>query len=106
MDSTPTVLLGTKGQTVCHPTTIIDVLKFFLFNYGLHVLTVVTSPGSKAVPNAIRAVGALLLPFSGTYTALDVIHRFARGQPGDLNTAHRAGALCMLLPTRLLNESA
>lgn len=100
-----TVIFGTKGETICRPTTWVDVLKFFIFNYGLHVLTVVTAPGSRAAPTAIRAISALLLPLSGTFTALDVIHRFARGQSGDLQTAHRAGALCMFLPTRMLNDS-
>lgn len=106
MDASDQVIFGTKGQTICRPTTWLDVLKFFIFNYGLHALTVVSAPGSKSIPTAIRTLSALLLPFSGTLTALDVIHRFARGQSGDLQTAHRAGALCMFLPTRMLNNSA
>lgn len=100
------IVFGTKGQTICRPSTWVDVLKFFVFNYGLHVLTIVSAPGGKAVPNMIRSLGALLLPFSGTFTALDVIHRFARGKSGDLQTAHKAGALCMFLPTHLLHSSA
>lgn len=85
------VILGTDGQTICRPTTWKDVLKFFILNYGLHVLTIVSAPGSKTVPTMIRSLGVLLIPFSGTFTALDVIHRFARGQSGDLQTAHREG---------------
>lgn len=103
---TPKFIPGIRGQIVCRPSDWVDVLKFFVFNYGLHVLTIVTIPGGKAVPYIIRSLGALLLPFSGTFTALDVIHRFARGQSGDLATAHRAGALCMFLPTHLLDASA
>lgn len=101
MDPSAELILGTKGQVVCRPTVWTDVLKFFLFNYGLHVFTVLSAPGSGPTTEFVNAVTALLLPFSGTITAVNVIYHFARGETGDLKTAHKAGALCMVVPREL-----
>lgn len=92
---------GTKGQTVCRSAVWTDVLKFFLFNYGLHVFTVLSAPGSGPTTEFVNAVTALLLPFSGTITAASIIYNFARGKSGDLKTAQAAGALCMVVPREL-----
>lgn len=87
-----------KGEIVCRPTSWTDVIKFFAFNYGLHVLTIVSAPGSGTVTNAVGAAIALLLPFSGICTALEIINRFTWSKSDDLHTAQSAGALCMVMP--------
>lgn len=92
------VIFGKKGQTVCIPTTWTDIAKFFAFNYGLHVFTVISAPGSGGIQTVITCIFALLMPFTGVLTALEVIFRWRPKRLDDLHTAHRAGALCMLVP--------
>lgn len=101
MDPPTEVIDGIKGQMVCRAAVWTDVLKFFLFNYGLHVFTVLSAPGSGPTTEFVNAITAILLPFSGTITAVNVIYNFARGKSGDLQTAQAAGALCMVVPRKL-----
>lgn len=98
MNTPREVIIGKKGQTVCSPTTWTDVARFFAFNYGLHVFTVVSSPGSGGVRTIITSIFALLMPFTGILTAIEVIFRWRPKRLDDLHTAQRAGALCMLVP--------
>lgn len=98
------VLSGTKGQTICRNAVWSDVLKFFLFNYGLHVFTVLAAPGSGRVTRFVNAVTAVLLPYSGIVTAASIMYHFARGESDELQAAHKAGALCMVVPTRLATK--
>lgn len=99
MDSPPTVIIGTKGEMVCWPATFADIARFFAFNYGLHVFTMISAPGSGVINNIVTAIITLFMPFSGILLALRVISdRFKRGFLDDLHTAHRAGALCMAVP--------
>lgn len=107
MNSTTPVVIGAKGQTVCRPPTWTDVLAFYAFNYGLHVFTMLSAPGSTPLNDLVTAVLALFMPFTGILTALRVIfNRWERGTLDDLHTAHRAGALCMaVLPVDAKNAS-
>lgn len=91
--------IQSNRQTICRPTDWTDVAKFFLLNYGLHALTVLSSPGSGTVLMITNAVAAILLPFSGILTAIRAVYRFAWSESDQLQTAHKAGALCMVLPT-------
>lgn len=88
-------------ESICRPTVWTDVLKFFLFNYGLHVFTVLAAPGSGTVTTFVNSITALLLPYSGIVTAANVMYHFARGESSDLRAAHKAGALCMVVPMEL-----
>lgn len=96
--NTTDVISATKGQLVCRPTGWLDVLKFFLLNYGLHAITIVSTPGGGRIVMVTHTVAAILLPFSGTLKAIGVIYRFARLEKHPLLIAHKAGALCAVVP--------
>lgn len=98
MNSSATIT-GVKGQVVCRPTEWTDVAKFFVFNYGLHALTVVSAPGSGILELIANTAVAIVLPFSGTVKAITAIYRLARSEPNPLETAQKAGALCMVIPS-------
>lgn len=93
VNSTATLTSGGNREQFCRPAGWIDVLKFFLFNYFLHGVTVLPLPGSGIWLTAFRSFAAILLPFSGVSRALAIIFRYARGN--DLEIAAKAGALCM-----------
>lgn len=98
MNSEAGYITAKKGQAVCRPSTWTDIGLFFAFNYGLHVITMVSPPGSSPFYNFTTALLSLLLPFSGIGTALQVIYRRGiQSASSDLQIAHRAGALCMLI---------
>lgn len=98
MDSATDTITGKKGQIVCRPSTWTDLILFFVFNYGLHVFTMLSPPGSPPIYDLATALSSLFLPFSGILTALKIIrYRGEGGASDDLQTAHRAGALCMLI---------
>lgn len=88
-----------KGQIVCRPTSWTDVITFVVFNYGLHALTIVSTPGSRTFTTAVYSAIALLLPFSGVCSALAIVQRFEWSKADEQQTAHNAGALCMVVPT-------
>lgn len=93
------------NQPLCRAAVWTDVLKFFLFNYGLHVFTVLAAPGSGTITTCVNAVTALLLPYSGIVTAANIMYHFALGEPSDLRAAHKAGALCMVVPMELARKT-
>ncbi|RPB06696.1 hypothetical protein P167DRAFT_475460, partial [Morchella conica CCBAS932] len=74
------------------------VVQFFLLNYGLHAITVLTEPGSTPLACALASFTAILMPSVGIARAVDEISRFAIWGGTDLQVALRAGALCMLVP--------
>lgn len=87
-----------RGQTICRPSGWRDVVQFFLLNYGLHAITVLTEPGSTPLACALASFTAILMPSVGIARAVDEISRFAIWGGTDLQVALRAGALCMLVP--------
>lgn len=86
-----------KGQEICRLAEWTDVAKFFIFNYALHALTVLSSPGAGAVETIVNTLVATILPFTGTRKAIEAIYRFARSESSPLLTAHLSGALCMIV---------
>jgi hypothetical protein len=88
-----------RGDTVCRPSGWRDVAQFFLLNYGLHAVTVLTEPGSKPLASILTSFTAILMPSAGILRAFDEICLFAIWGATDLDVALRAGALCMLVPT-------
>lgn len=95
--NTTAPIIVTKGQEVCRPADWTDVAKFFVFNYGLHALTVLSAPGAGIAEMVINTIVAIVLPFTGTYKAITAIYRFARSGPNPLKTAQKSGALCMVV---------
>jgi len=100
----PQTVSASKGDIFCRPANEIDVAKFFLLNYGLHALTVITEPGSGALLTAIAIMQAMLSPYLGMVKALQIIARFARFRGPPLQQAHYAKALCMKVPQGDQNE--
>lgn len=75
-----------------------DIVRFLVFNYVLHAVTVLSSPGEGLGRSIIKRLVALFIPLLGTVRAVSAIHRFARGQDTPLQVALRAQALCMIEP--------
>ncbi|KAH8146888.1 uncharacterized protein LAJ45_08967 [Morchella importuna] len=98
MDYTGRIVQGESGELVCRPAVWIDVVKFFLLNYVLHAFTVVTPPGSGGLESMLVAISSIVMPFSGIVRAIVGILKYSQGQSTHLNAAHRAGALCMVVP--------
>lgn len=88
---------GQKGELICRPTTWIDITKFFLLDYVLHAFTVPTPPGSGVLESMVFALMSIVLPFSSILRANFGIRKFSQSQSTDLNAAHEAGALCMVI---------
>jgi hypothetical protein len=73
---------------------------FYFGNYFAHVATVQTYPGESLRSTIQALVLALLLPAAGISRGLTTIIRFAKLQKTPLQTAARAGALCMVVRTK------
>jgi hypothetical protein len=91
----PAIITAHEGDVYCRQANGLDVAKFFLFNYGLHALTVITEPGSGALETTFAVFQAVLYPYAGMSVALSTIYRGARFKGTPLQQAKRAGALCM-----------
>lgn len=89
---------GEKGDIICRSSHWSDVAMFFLANYALHALTVLTDPGSGAFITMCDCVRAILLPYTGSVKALIYISEFAIGGKTTLERAKLARALCMVVP--------
>lgn len=92
------VIHANARQLVCRPPEWTDIAKFFLLNYGLHAVTVITPPGTRPIGSAFAILTAVFIPFWGVRTALDKFQRGAARKRGasELDIAHMAGALCMV----------
>lgn len=107
MNVTISVPAGTSDHgdpnLLCTPTKRLDVLIFFLANYFAHAATVKALPGEKTMDLAFIVFLAITFPFSGVARGLEAIVRhasFYRGVHSDLQTAVRAGALCIVVRDR------
>lgn len=96
MNSSATVIVMNQGALVCRPVDWLDIVKFLVFNYLLHTLTVLSKPGDGTVLSSITRLVALFVPLLGTAKAIETIYRFARGEITPLKVALRARALCMI----------
>src|SRR5438034_9844332 len=84
------------------PAPWFTVMVFYLGNYAAHAATLVTYPGEAPMCIAAAILYALVLPTTGIVRGLNAIFRRSRfpwvGKT-DLQTAARAGALCMVVRT-------
>lgn len=96
-----TIIFADKGDLVCRHVHWLDIVSFLAFNYGLHAVTVLSTPGEGLGSWVINRLFGLFLPLVGTFKAVKVIYRFARLQREPLKIALRAGALCMVHEVRL-----
>ena len=85
-----------KSSVCCGPSTWTSVLTFYATNYFAHAATTRTSPGRSTFVTACTIVLALLFPTSGALRGARAIWSGAVFADTDLQTAARAGALCMV----------
>jgi hypothetical protein len=86
-------------KLLCIPTKWLDILIFFLANYIAHAVTVKALPGERTGDLAFAVFLAIAFPFSGVTRGLEASIRHASfyRNADDLQTAARAGALCMVV---------
>src|SRR5947207_2299107 len=82
---------------LCRSTKWSDIVIFFLGNYVAHAATTLTLPGQSPLSAAVTVIAALLFPTSGVIRGAKTILSFAITAKTDLQTAARAGALCMVV---------
>lgn len=96
MNSTTEPIFADQGELVCRNVHWVDIVRFLAFNYCLHAVTVLSTPGEGLGSWVINRLLALFLPLVGTFKAVEVIYRCACMQKTPLKVALRAGALCMV----------
>lgn len=98
MSSTQPDFSAKRGDLVCRPMHWMDIVRFLVFNFALHAVTVMSSPGEGAGRWITKRLIALFIPLVGTIAAVRTIYRYARGENTPLAVALRAQALCMIAP--------
>jgi hypothetical protein len=84
---------------LCTPINWFEILVFFLANYIAHAATVKALPGENANDIIFAVFLAITFPFSGVARGLEAIARrtLLHCHANDLQTAVRAGALCIVI---------
>ena len=85
---------------ICLPTKWTDIVIFLLGNYIAHAATVKSNPGESTKSTVANVVGALLFPTSGVFRGVSAIASLGIFAKTPLQTAARAGALCMVVRTK------
>jgi len=85
---------------ICSPTKWTDIVVFFFGNYFAHAATIKSLPGEGKLSTVGTVVGALLFPASGVVRGLTAILTLSVFAGTDLETAARAGALCMVVRSK------
>ena len=100
---TVTVPEGTQDHgnpsLLCTPTRWTDVAVFFLANYVAHALTTRSLPGEPALGILRAQVAALMFPHAGIMRGIKAIRQRAILSATPLETAAKAGALCVVIRT-------
>ena len=81
----------------CRPSKWTDILIFYTSNYFAHAATTRTQPGQSTWNSLLIPVIALLFPMSGALRGIRAIASRATFADTELQTAARAGALCMVV---------
>jgi hypothetical protein len=71
-------------------------LPFFLANYVAHATTVRATPGESFLSILLKSIAALLFPFSGVMKGFGAVLQHAVTYNNPLETASKAGALCVI----------
>jgi hypothetical protein len=88
-----------EAGKICRPAVWMDIVKFFVLNYGLHAFTILSRPGAGALVTIIDGITAIVLPFHGTASAIFKLFQFSIFKKDKLARALDAGALCMVVPS-------
>lgn len=90
-------ILFCENRLCCRSSKWTDYLTFYVFNYLAHVGTTRTRPGQSTLGSLLIMMAALLVPMSGALRGVRAITSKAMFAITDLQTAARAGALCMVI---------
>ena len=83
---------------ICTPVQWQDTFIFFFVNYFAHAFTVKQLPGEEIYPYSVAIIAALLYPYSGLPRGIEsIIRRAIFYRSSELETACRAGALCIVV---------
>ncbi|KAF8542151.1 hypothetical protein BDD12DRAFT_877063 [Trichophaea hybrida] len=100
-----------SANVACRPADWTDIGKFLLLNYGLHAVSVATPPGQGVVLSVLQSVVAFGSPLvMGLHSARIIGRYFAalmnsnKDKWAPLQTALRAGALCMVIKENELGK--
>ncbi len=100
---TVTVPEGTQSHDnpnlLCTPARWADVAVFFLANYVAHAATVKSIPGEPVLATLRVYLFALLSPSAGVVRGVRAIRQIAINSDTPLETAAKAGALCVVIRT-------
>ena len=100
---TITVPEGTQSHgnpnLLCTPTRWTDIAVFFFANYVAHAATIKSIPGMPALGTLRVLLTALCLPVSGVTRGVKAIRQRAIFSSTPLETAAKAGALCIVVRT-------
>ena len=98
-----TVPEGTQSHgspdLLCTPTRWMDVVLFFLANHVAHAVTTKSLPGEPALSTLRAQVAALMFPLAGIMRGIRAISQRAILSATPLETAAKAGALCIVIRT-------
>ena len=100
---TVTVPEGTQSHgnpnLLCTPARWTDIAVFFLANYVAHAATIKSIPGEPTLITLRVLLSALCLPVSGVRRGVKAIKQRAVFSGTPLETAAKAGALCVVVRT-------
>ncbi|KAI9047443.1 hypothetical protein LZ554_008162 [Drepanopeziza brunnea f. sp. 'monogermtubi'] len=100
------------SDLLCFPPAWTDYFIFFATNYVAHAATLITHPGETFRETGIASANALFIPGSGALRAFRFLILYlsprlsgGKGHSNPLGQAARAGALCMLVESKMINEA-
>lgn len=96
-NSTSTWSSNTNPNVICRPAKWTDVVVFYLGNYIAHAATTLSLPGQSPLGLVFVILAALFFPISGVFRGFRAISTMAIFAETELQTAARAGALCMVV---------
>lgn len=85
------------NRVCCRSSKWLDILTFYTLNYLAHAATTRTKPGQSTLSTLLIVIYSLLFPISGALRGVHAIESRAIFADTDLQTAARAGALCMVV---------
>jgi hypothetical protein len=88
---------STNPNVICRPAKWTDVVVFYLGNYVAHAATTLNLPGQSPLGVVFVILAALFFPISGVFRGFRAISTLAIFAETELQTAARAGALCMVV---------
>lgn len=93
MASTQPDFTAHRGDLVCRAVHWMDIVRVLVFNFLLHAVSVISTPGEGIRRSIANKLIALFIPMVGTMGAVGTIYWFARAEQTPL-----AVALCMIEP--------